>query len=158
MSKRILVPLWVCALLGACALNLPVDAQVAGSQTAVGQSAPVNAANESVVASLQTAPAPEGVREEMEPEPNEPASPPVEPVVAGPPPLPPCPENAPSLRDEIAVQLCQQIRTDPPLTKLTVDNHALRKIDALIAFYAERGYQPAWLNADGAPRSAARPG
>ena len=155
MSKRILVPLWVCALLGACALNLPVDAQVAGSQTAVGQSAPVNAANEAVVASLQTAPAPEGVREEMEPEPNEPVSPPVEPVVAGPPPLPPCPENAPSLRDEIAVQLCQQIRTDPPLTKLTVDNHALRKIDALIAFYAERGYQPAWLNADGAPRSAA---
>ena len=157
MSKRIFVPVWVCALLGACALNVPVDAQVADSQTTVGQNAPVNAAGESVVASLQTAPTPEDAREEMEPEPTvqEPATPPAAPVVTGPPLLPPCPESALSLRDEIAVQLCQQIRTEPPLTQLTVDDRRLRKLDTLINFYTGRGYQPAWLDTQGKPRPAA---
>ncbi|HRZ05773.1 MAG TPA: L,D-transpeptidase family protein, partial [Candidatus Competibacteraceae bacterium] len=156
MSKRILVPVWVCTLLSACALNLPVEAQVADGQTTTVQNTAADTTNGSVVASLQAAPAPEDTREEMEPESNiEESSPPAEPVVTGPPPLPPCPESALSLRDKIAVQLCQQIRTEPPLTRLTVDNDPLRMLDTLIAFYAGRGYQPAWLNTDGKPRPAA---
>ena len=152
MSKRILVPVWFCTLLGACALNLPVEAQVAVGQTALVQNA--DTANGSVVASLQTGPTADGPREEMEPESPVGASPPVEPVVTGPPPLPPCPESALSLQGEIAVQICQQIRTEPPVTHLTVDNESLQMLDTLVAFYAERGYQPAWLNADGKPRPA----
>jgi len=156
MSKRILVPVWVCTLLSACALNLPVEAQVADGQTTTVQNTAADTTNGSVVASLQAAPAPEDTREEMEPESNiEESSPPAEPVVTGPPPLPPCPESALSLRDKIAVQLCQQIRTEPRLTRLTVDNDPLRMLDTLIAFYAGRGYQPAWLNTDGKPRPAA---
>ena len=157
MSKRILIPVWICVLLGACALNQPVDAQVADSPAAAGPSAPAQAADGSVVASLQTPPAPENAVEDQEPEPTvqEPAAAPAEPVVTGPPPLPPCPESASSLRDEIAAHLCQQIRADPPPTKLTVDQQALHKVEAVVAFYSARGYQPAWLNADGTPRSAA---
>jgi len=153
MSKRILVPVWVCTLLSACALNLPVEAQVADSQAATVQSAA--AANGSVVASLHTEPPVDSGREEVEPESAVEESPPAEPVMTGPPPLPPCPDSALSLRDEIAVQICQQIRTEPPLTRLTIDSDSLRMLDTLIAFYAGRGYQPAWLNADGKPQPAA---
>jgi murein L,D-transpeptidase YcbB/YkuD len=151
MSKRIIVPVWVCALLSACALNLPVEAQVADSQSTVVQ----NTANESVVASLHSGQPSESVSEDVEPESASGEPTPEEPVVTGPPPLPPCPESALSLRDEIAVQLCQQIRTDPPLTQLAVDNRRLRKLDTLINFYTGRGYQPAWLDTQGKPRPAA---
>ena len=153
MSKRILVPAWVCTLLSACALNLPVEAQVADSQAATVQSAA--AANGSVVASLHTEPPVDSEREEVEPESAVEESPPAESVMTGPPPLPPCPDSALSLRDEIAVQICQQIRTDPPLTQLTIDGRRLRKLDTLINFYTGRGYQPAWLDIQGKPRPAA---
>ncbi len=153
MSKQVLVPVWVCTLLSACALNLPVEAQVADSQAATVQSAA--AANGSVVASLHTEPPVDSGREEVEPESAVEEPPPAEPVMTGPPPLPPCPDSALSLRDEIAVQICQQIRTEPPLTRLTIDSDSLRMLDTLIAFYAGRGYQPAWLNADGKPQPVA---
>jgi murein L,D-transpeptidase YcbB/YkuD len=155
MSKRILVPVWACALLSACALNLPVEAQIADDQATAVQNVAADAASGSVLASLHTGQPSEGAHEEVEPESSIGEPTPAEPVVTGPPPLPPCPESALSLRDEIAVQLCQQIRTDPPLTQLTVDNRRLRKLDTLINFYTGRGYQPAWLDIQGKPRPAA---
>ncbi len=153
MSKRILITIWVCTLLSACALNLPVEAQVAEGQAQAVQN--TAAANGSVVASLHPEQPSDSMREEVEPESTVEESSPAEPVVTGPPPLPPCPESALSLRDEIAAQICQQIRTDPPLTQLKVDSHSLRMLPALITFYSGRGYQPAWLNADGTPQPAA---
>ncbi len=157
MSKRILVPVWFCTLLSACALNIPVEAQVADVQAPMAQSA-IADPNGATVASLQTTgQPPDSVPEELEPVAPAGESTPAEPVVTGPPPpppLPPCPDRALGLQDEIAVQICQQLRTDPPLTALTVDRHSVRKLDTVIAFYAGRGYQPAWLDAQGVPRSA----
>jgi murein L,D-transpeptidase YcbB/YkuD len=145
MSKRVLVTAWVCTLLSACALNLPVEAQVADGSAPAMQN----------VASLQAEQPADSLREEVEPEPTVEESPPTEPVVTGPPPLPPCPDSALSLQDEIAVQVCQQIRTEPPLTQLKVDGRAVRMLPALTAFYSGRGYQPAWLNANGTPQPVA---
>jgi len=157
MSKRILVPVWFCTLLSACALNVPVEAQVADGQVPVVPSTLADP-NGSAVASVHTADQPvESTPEELEPVAPTGESTPAAPEVTGPPPpppLPPCPDRALSLQDEIAVQICQQLRTDPPLTALKVDSQPVRKLDAMIAFYAGRGYQPAWLDANGAPRSA----
>lgn len=164
MSKQIFVSVWFSVLLGACALQQPVDAQVADHPSATAPSTPNQATDELTVANaVRPAPtdnptaADNATEDEPEPETTlkEPAPAALEPEVTGPPPLPACPESAASLPDEIAVHLCQQIRSDPPATQLTVAQQPLRKVQALIAFYAARGYRPAWLNADGTPRSAA---
>lgn len=165
MSKKILITAWICTLLSACALNIPVEAQVAGGTSVAPKPAPhtIAAPNVPTVASFKPdqpsgqPPAASDLPDELEPEPvvqeSAPGEP-SEPVVAGPPPLPPCPTSALGLRDEIAVQICQQIRTDPPLTQLKVDGRLVRTLPPLIAFYSTRGYQPAWLNADGTPQPA----
>ncbi|MDV7393790.1 hypothetical protein RZS08_20600, partial [Arthrospira platensis SPKY1] len=48
-----------------------------------------------------------------------------------------------------------RVRTDPPLTRLSVDSHRLRALEFLVPFYVQRGYQSAWLSADGQPLPAA---
>lgn len=154
MSKRVLISLWVCTLLGACALNLPVDAQVADSQTA----STATSATAPLVASLQTTPITNADGDQMEPEPTPSSteSAVAEPVVTGPPPLPACPESASSLREQLAVQICEQVRSDPAPTKLKVADRNLNKVEALVSFYAKRGYEPAWVDENGNPRSAAQ--
>ncbi len=72
-----------------------------------------------------------------------------------PPPLPPCPAAGGGLQNRIAGQICQQIRAEPPPTRVTVQSRDLRGLKYLIPFYAQRDYQAAWLDADGKPLPAA---
>ena len=160
MSKRIFLPLWFSTLLGACALNTgPMAAQAAG-----GLGSPPENAAAPVVASLN-APQPsdaapptgnaESATDEMEPDAPAEASPPAAEAPAGPPPLPPCPVSAASLDSRIAGQICQRVRTEPPLTRLTVDGRALHSLESTIRFYVEREYRAGWLAANGSPSPAA---
>lgn len=156
MSKRIVLPVFMCMLVGACAFDtLLVKAQVAGNPAAV---APITTPGDTggpsatpVVASLQ-APA-QDAREDVEPEIPANATEEAPPANAAdaPPPLPPCPDSGGGLQNRIAVQICQSIRTEPPPTRLTIQRRSLQELRYLIPFYAQRGYQPAWLSADGKP-------
>lgn len=155
MSKRIVVPVWLCALLGACAFNaMSVEAQVASGQAPgihqVATSGPAGTAAVPVVASAHARQEPQG--EDVEPE----SATGVEEIpsaetVAAPPPLPPCPEGESGLQNRIAGRICQRVRTEPPPARMTVDNRELRALEYLMPFYARRDYRPAWLSADGAP-------
>ncbi|MCP5158176.1 MAG: L,D-transpeptidase family protein [Gammaproteobacteria bacterium] len=156
MSRQIIVPLWLCLLLGACALNFPVEAQIADSQSPANLNSAVNVAHQPIIASLHTGQSPQGdPGDELEPETNIGESSSVESELVGPQPLPPCPESASSLPDEIAVQICQRIRTDPLPDRLTIDSRTLRTLDSMLPFYAGRSYQPAWLDTNGEPLPAA---
>lgn len=91
-------------------------------------------------------------QDELEPETAiKPEPGPQEGVVTAPPPLPPCPADDGGLTGRIAVQICQQIRAEPPPTRVAVQNRELRKLDYLIPFYAQRGYQAVWLDRAGRP-------
>jgi murein L,D-transpeptidase YcbB/YkuD len=160
MSKRILLPVWFCTLLGSCAFNTwPVVAQVVG-----GPGSQVQSAAAPVVASLN-APQPseaskpsgdaEPAADELEPAaPDETLPQPAE-TVAAPPPLPPCPASVAGLDSRIAGQICQRVRTEPPPTSLKVDGHPLRSLESTIQFYAQRDYRAGWLDASGSPSVAA---
>lgn len=168
MSKRIILSLWFCTLLGACALNSgPVVAQVAsGPEYQVRSAAvggPVEPATPPVVASLnarQELEAPKSgdshpaAADETEPAAPDDALPQPAETVAAPPPLPPCPASAASLTSRIADQICQRVRTDPPPTSLKADGRTLRSLESTIRFYAQRDYRAGWLNANGSPSSA----
>lgn len=153
MSKQIVLSGSLCALLGACALNVfPVVAEVPrGQEPGIHRAAdPAMAlahSHQDLEADGQVIPTdrPDGAGGVADP--TETAD--------APPPLPPCPTAALTLRDEIAVQICQRVRTDPPPTRLSVDNHRLRALEFLAPFYIQRGYQSAWLSADGRPLPAA---
>ena len=160
MSKRIVLPLWFCSLVGACAFNpWPVVAQVVGGPESQARSAATP-----VVASLN-APQPseasrpsgdaEPAADEMEPAAPEEALPQPAETVAAPPPLPPCPASATGLDNRIAGQICQRVRTEPPPTHLTVDGYTLRSLESTIRFYAQRDYRAGWLDANGSPSPAA---
>ncbi len=160
MSKQIVFPLLVCTLVGACALDAAlVEAQVAGGHpsatplTSSGNT--TGSTTPPVVASLQ-APQAQDVPEDVEPEPpaNTQEAPSAD-TVAAPPPLPPCPENSGGLQNRVADQICQRIRIEPPPPRLTVQHRDLRGLEYLIPFYVQRGYRPAWLDADGRPLPAA---
>ncbi|MFO1371929.1 MAG: L,D-transpeptidase family protein [Candidatus Competibacteraceae bacterium] len=111
---------------------------------------PAKAATIPAVASLN--PSQETVSgDEQEPEAAIPAETAQPAEAAAPPPLPPCPKG----NDPIASRICQQIRTEPPLTSLQVDGLNLHSLAALISFYAQRDYQAAWVSADGRPLPAA---
>jgi len=159
MSKRIILPLWFCTVLSACAFNTGLVAAQAASnpepqtpgQAANSQS---EAAATPVVASLHTGQeAASG--DEQEPEPTPPAdnTQPAEAATA-PPPLPPCPEGNASIQGQMASRICQQIRIDPPPTRLRINDFELRSVAMLTQFYTQRNYQAAWLSADGKPLSA----
>ncbi|MFO1422229.1 MAG: L,D-transpeptidase family protein [Candidatus Competibacteraceae bacterium] len=159
MSKRIIVSLGVCSLLGACALNAwPVAAQAVGGPDASAQNAAAPA-----VASLDASQGSAPLRPSREIEPTgdemEPETPAVAPAetaeTVATPPLPPCPVSIVSLDDQIAGQICQRVRTDPPPTSLIVDGRALRSLEPTVRFYAERGYRAGWLDTNGNPSSAA---
>ncbi|MBK8537175.1 MAG: L,D-transpeptidase family protein [Candidatus Competibacteraceae bacterium] len=167
MSKSILMPVWLCALLGACTLNaVPVVAQVAGGPTLPSQSTATHSPAKPaapIIASLHDHPlpaatsqepeAPAAAVEETEPAATGEAPPPVETVIAAPL-LPPCPQSAGGIDNRIAVQICQRVRTEPPLTRLTVQGRVLRTLEPTIQFYVQRDYQAGWLNADGRPSPA----
>ncbi|MBK9952711.1 MAG: hypothetical protein IPP10_14675 [Candidatus Competibacteraceae bacterium] len=55
------------------------------------------------------------------------------------------------MQNRVALQICQQVRAEPPPTHVTVQSRDLRKLEYLIPFYAQRNYQTAWLGADGRP-------
>ncbi len=155
VSKQIMLPVGLCLLLGACALNaFPVIAEVSSgpeSETRGAADPSTAVAHAHATQGLETD---VGAVTAAQPEGEIAATHPPE-AVDVPPPLPPCPTNALTLRDEIAVQICQRVRTDPPLTRLSVDNHRLRALEFLVSFYVQRGYQSAWLSADGRPLPAA---
>lgn len=151
MSKQIIIPAWFCLVLGACALNIPVIAQVTNGQALASPASVASVVNEPVMASLQTGQSSQNTSDDLEPEVNIEESSPKEPEFVGPLPLAPCPESALGLKDEVAVQICQRIRTDPLPDRLTVDNRTLHTLDLLLPFYAERNYQPAWLDSNGKP-------
>ena len=159
MSKRIILPLWVCSLVGACAFNpWPVLAQMAGGPESQARSttAPMVASLNASLPSEAAKPAgdAEPAADEMEPDAPAEASPqPAE--AAAPPPLPPCPASAASLDGRIAGQICQRVRTEPLPASLKVDGHALRSLESTIRFYAQRDYQAGWLDASGNPSAAA---
>ncbi len=160
MSKRIIVSLWVCSLLGACALNTwPVAAQAVGGPEASAQNtaAPAVASLDASQGSTSLRPSREigPTGDEMEPDAPAEATPAALETPAGPPPLPPCPVGAASLEGQVAVQICQRVRTDPPPTHLTVDGRALRSLESTIRFYAQREYRAGWLDASGGPSPAA---
>ncbi|MFZ1641982.1 MAG: hypothetical protein WAV07_11275, partial [Candidatus Contendobacter sp.] len=153
MSKRIILSLWFCTLLGACALNSGlVVAQVAsGPEYQVRSAAvggPVEPATPPVVASLnarQELEVPKSAgdsqpaaADEMEPAAPAEALPQPAETVAAPPPLPPCPASAANLASRIADQICQRVRTDPPPTSLKADGRTLRSLESTIRFYAQR--------------------
>jgi murein L,D-transpeptidase YcbB/YkuD len=153
MSKQIILPVWFCLALGACALNIPVEAQITDDPSPTNLT-PV--AGNPIVASLRIDPSAQNAHDNLEPAPNiQQGSPLTEPEFVGPSPLPPCPESASGLQDEIAVQICQRIRTDPLPDRLKVDQRVVRTLDSLIPFYAGRSYRPAWLDAAGKPLPAA---
>ncbi|MCB1765994.1 MAG: L,D-transpeptidase family protein [Candidatus Competibacteraceae bacterium] len=155
MSKQIIIPVWFCLVVSACALNIPVEAQIADGQALANPVPVASVVNEPVVASLQhTGQSSQNASDDLEPEVNR-ASVPAASELVGPPPLPPCPASALGVKDEIAAQICQRIRTEPLPDRLTIDHRVLRTLDAMLPFYAERGYQPAWLDANGKPLPAA---
>ncbi len=160
MSKRIVLPLWFCTLLGSCAFNpWPVVAQVSGGPVSQVQStaAPVVASLNPLQQSEASRPSgdAEPAADEMEPAaPDESLPQPAE-TTAAPPPLPPCPTSAAGLDNRIAAQICQRVRTEPPPTHLTVDGHPLRSLESTIRFYAQRDYRSGWLDASGSPSPAA---
>ena len=66
--------------------------------------------------------------------------------------LPPCPTGDGGLEEQVAVHLCQQVRIEPPPTQPEkVDHLALRSLEYLIPFHAQRDYRAAWLDAGGKP-------
>ncbi len=155
VSKQIMLPVGLCLLLGACALNaFPGIAEITP-----GQEAEIHGGADPTTA-VARAHATQGLETDSEtitggqPGGEVGATQPPE-MADVPPPPPPCPTIAPTLRDEIAVQICQRIRTDPPPTRLSVDDHRLRALEFLAPFYIQRGYQSAWLSADGRPLPAA---
>ncbi|QQS53337.1 MAG: L,D-transpeptidase family protein [Candidatus Competibacteraceae bacterium] len=152
MSKRIIFPIWLCILLGACAFNTwPVVAQVAGGQGPEIQRAgggAVGMGGMSSVASPQADQNSESA-DEAEPPPAEAQTLPADPM-AGPPPLPPCPTGD-GLAEQVAAGICQQVRIDPPPSSLRVDKLTLHSLEYLIPFYAGRNYRAAWLDAGGKP-------
>ena len=154
MSKRIVFPIWLCMLLGACAFNAwPVAAQVAGDQAPETQGANGGGvvgptAMPAVEASL---PADRNVEnaDETEPPPTDAQTlSAADPAVVE---LPPCPVGDGGLGEQVAVHICQQVRIEPPPTSLKVDNLALRSLEYLIPFYARRDYRAAWLDTGGKP-------
>ncbi len=157
MSKRIVFPVWLCLLLGACAFNTwPVAAQVAGGQAPEIQSVDGGAAGTagmSSAASLQADQSSESA-DEAEPPPAEAQTLPADPM-AGPPPLPPCPAGDGELGKQVAASICQQVRIEPPPTSLKIDKLTLHSLEYLIPFYVRRDYRAAWLDADGKPLPAA---
>lgn len=165
MSKRIILPLWVCSLLGACAFNpWPALAQMTGGPESQARSAatPVVASLNAPRQSEASKPAgdaePAGdadpAADEMEPDaPAEAAPQPTEAATS--PPLPPCPATPTTLDSRISSQICQRVRTDPPPTHLKVDGHALQSLESTIRFYAQRDYRAGWLDASGNPSAAA---
>ena len=154
MSKRIVLPLWCCALLGACAF----DAGPVAAQAASGAATPIVASlnpplQESSPPGSEAVAQPSTV-DDAEPDPTGEAPPAVEPAaetVAAPPPLPPCPTSTASVDNRIAGQICQRVRTDPPPTRLTVDGRVLRSLEPTILFYVQRDYRAGWLDAQGKP-------
>ncbi len=163
MSKRIFFPLLVCLLSGACALDAPlVSAQAAAGQSpeTAGRAADsAGPAPAPVLASLRADPAQDQDAREDDVEPDLPASSqeesPAAAVPAAPPPLPPCPASAGGLENRVAGQICQRIRIEPRPTQISVQNHAVRQLEYLVSFYAQRDYRPAWLSAAGSPSPAA---
>jgi len=163
MSKRIVFPLLVCMLSGACALDAPlVAAQAAGGQSPQAANHPAGdssgAATAPVLASLRAEPAQDqDARDDIEP--DLPAQlqeglPPAA-AVAAPPPLPPCPALSGGVESRVADRICQQIRIEPRPARLSVQNHAVHQVEHLVSFYARHGYRPAWLDTDGTPSAAA---
>ncbi len=149
MSKRIVFPVGLCLLVGACAFNTwPVVAQVVGGQTLEIQGAGGGAAGMTAmpaVASLHTGQNAESA-DEAESPPADAQAP-----VAEPPPLPPCPAGNDGLGEQVAARICQQVRIEPPPTRLRVGKLTLHSLDYLIPFYAGRNYRAAWLDAGGKP-------
>ncbi|HRD66818.1 MAG TPA: L,D-transpeptidase family protein [Candidatus Competibacter sp.] len=76
-------------------------------------------------------------------------------TAAAPPSLPPCPASGGGLQDRVAGQICQRIRTEPPPTRLKVQNRDVHELEYLVSFYAQRGYRAAWLDSSGRPQPAA---
>lgn len=170
MSKRIVLPIAVSLLVGACALDPQwVGAQVANERaptvkpiSLAGPSpgAPAVVSPTSAVATVQPTAVDKAVddaeHDEMEPE--SPANVPEIPAadtVAAPPPLPPCPAASNGLSGRVADQICQQVRAEPPPTRLSIQGRDLRQVAYLVSFYSRRNYQPAWLSASGKPLPAA---
>ena len=167
MSKRIVLPVGLGVLLGACALQ-------GGGLQAQAANAPHPEATRlleprapSAMASLPVSqgslgaatilPSGEPTADEMEPENPEDAtaeSSVTEPSAA-PPPLPPCPASVTGLQDRVAYQICQRVRAEPPPNRLSISDTNLRSVEPLIRFYAGRHYQPGWLDASGRPAAAA---
>ena len=153
MSKRIVFPVWLCILLGACALNAwPAAAQAAGGQTpeiqGAGGGEVGTTAMLAATASLDADQNAGNVDDTGPPPVDDTQSATVaDPVVE----LPPCPTGDGGLRERVAVHICQQVRIEPPPTSLKVDHLALRSLEYLIPFYARRDYRAAWLNAGGKP-------
>jgi murein L,D-transpeptidase YcbB/YkuD len=163
MSKRIVFPLLVCMLTGACALDTPlVAAQAVGGQSPRVANPPAGdssgAATAPVLASLR-AESPQDQNAPDDIEPDLPAQPPegLPPAdaVAVPLPLPPCPTPAGGVESRVADRICQRIRIEPRPARLSVQNHAVRQVEHLVSFYARHGYRPAWLDSDGTPSAAA---
>jgi L,D-transpeptidase YcbB len=149
VSKQILLPVWLCLLLGACALNtFPVVAEVTG-----GQESGIHDAANPTAGAIHARQLLESDGETALTTPSEGAIDETHSMDAAdvPPSLPLCPTTALNPRDEIAVQICQRVRTDPPPTRLYVDNQRLSALEFLVSFYTRRDYQPAWLSAEGAP-------
>ena len=161
MSKRIVFFLLVPTLLGACAAldSMQVVAQQLTTSSVVSDKAPAAAmpdkaspADGPAVATLQADQGEDATQDELEPDiVVKPESASQREAAAAPPPLPPCPSEGGGLQTRVAVQICQQIRTEPLPTRLSVQNRELRKLDYLIPFYAKRNYQMAWLDANGRP-------
>lgn len=160
MSKRIILPLWFCTVLSACAFNIgSLAAQTTSNpesqtQGQAAHSQPETAATP-VVASLQTTQE-TASGDEQEPELTVPDDS-VQPAEAAttPPPLPPCPDRNTGIQAQVTSRICQQIRSDPPPTRLRISDIELRSLTPLISFYAKRNYEAAWLSTDGKPLSAA---
>lgn len=153
VSKQTLLPVWLCLLLGACALNaFPVVAEVSGGPES-GSYSTTDPTQLPAVAHAHTR---QGLETDTEPgtaaqlEGTTGVTNPTE-TVDAPPPPPPCPTAISTVRDKVAVQICQRIRTDPPPTHLNIDHQRLRALEFLVPFYIQRDYQSAWLNADGNP-------
>ncbi len=161
MSKRIVVSLWFCTLLCACALNTgSVEAQVATThQTpAASEVDPRNLTEATATPTVASLSSQESAVEDEEPQSaatvqETPSSEPVATPTA--PALPPCPDANGSLQNQIAGQICQRIRTEPPPTVLKVDNRDLRMMEYLIPFYTQRDYRAGWFDAEGKPLPAA---
>ncbi|MBL8260450.1 MAG: L,D-transpeptidase family protein [Candidatus Competibacteraceae bacterium] len=163
MSKRIVFSILVSTLLGACALDsmLVAAQQVNGGSPSAatppaGSISPSRPEPVPAVASLQPGSDSAAAQDELEPESAVKPDPGLsEEVVAAPPPLPPCPADDGGMQSRVAAQICQQVRAEPPPTRIAVQNRELRKLDALIPFYGQRNYQAAWLDRRGRPTAAA---